>query len=558
MSFKKKNTKISTLKEVLEEKAGMKLEEFVKPKNHKIPNMDKVSKRIFRAKKDNEVITIVGDYDCDGITSSTILYQCFKKAGLNVKVRLPKRFSEGYGLSEKIIDEIDEGLVVTVDNGISAVEPIKKAKDKGLDVIIIDHHLSREDGEIPPADIIIDPHITKDCEFNYYCGAGLSYKLAQEMFPEEKNKEFLRSMQFISAIGTVADVMPIVDENRRIVEIIKEIETIKMPAGLKVLLQEVNLLKHLTAEDIVFKISPMINALGRMEDDGAFQSFKTLNSTKFDTAKVYVAEMVEKNNKRKEETEKAVKKADETIKKLALLGNPLFLLNIEAHEGILGLVANKVAEKYKTPTIILTETQDGFLRGSGRTYGDFHLKDCLDRNKDLLLKYGGHKQACGLSVEKDKFSELFSSLLDEKVQPQTKKDILFDLELDFNEIPDAIKFLEQYEPFGVGFEKPIIKTKINALPVANGKYYQTLNADGLKFLCGQNITALMFGKTKEFEEAQTPKKFDVVGTISNNYFYFGRKETITPQIMIEDFAPIEEKEVKTSLANLLESMASSF
>ena len=283
MLYVKRND-FKSIKEVVEYNTGMSAEEFtVDVRDGFIKNLDNAVKFAKEFLKTNSTskITIVGDYDCDGIMATGIMAIAFRLYGVEVETRLPKRFSEGYGLSEKIIDEIDEGLIITVDNGIAAVKAIEKAKKKGLSVIIIDHHLPLSytiDGNkkiiLPDADVIVDPAAEDESDFSNYCGAALAYHFARKLLPDMK----LKNLLVLASIATVADVMPLVGPNRTMVKDgLKYINQGVSVPGLKALLENIEL-TNVQESDYGFKLGPLFNAPSRMYDNGADKALALISS----------------------------------------------------------------------------------------------------------------------------------------------------------------------------------------------------------------------------------------------------------------------------------------
>lgn len=298
-----------SIEEVIERNTGMTVSEFLTPgPPTDICGLDGTVSRIKAAIEHNETITIFGDYDVDGITASAILWSVLKILGNTASIRLPKRFSEGFGFSMNAAEEISEGLLITVDNGISAAESIKKVKEKGVSVIVIDHHLPN--GELPDADYIIDPHVSKirDDDFEDWCGAGLAYrvslKLLQHYLKGYNEKMYVRMTNHIvqlAALGTICDVMPLVKDNRFIVkEGLKQINE-RPCKGIRALLDATETY-HVDETTCGFKLGPIINAAGRMMDDGAMLSFDVLTACIRGTEKTLEAlaeELVSLNEKRK-------------------------------------------------------------------------------------------------------------------------------------------------------------------------------------------------------------------------------------------------------------------
>ena len=527
-------------------------------KKYEIDKLNDAVSLIRCALFDDDAITVVGDYDADGITASAILKLLFDTLGANITIRLPRRFSEGYGLSEKIIDEIDSGLLITVDNGVVAIDAIKKAKEKGLKVIVIDHHLGMEDGTLPDADVIIDPNaIANSATFNSYCGAGLSYKLAEAFLGSVH--PMMKKITSLAAIGTIADVMPLVEENRLIVENgLKYMTTdAGRTAGLGALLTEYNIEKHLIAKDVGFKIGPAINAPGRLFDDGAMRAFELLSFDGYWKHAVILAkQLVEYNNTRKKLAAEGTAKVEQNIERNGLIGNvPLAIYEPGLPEGLVGIFAGRIAEKYKTPCLILTDSEDPkILKGSARSYGDVHLKNILDAHAELLTKYGGHAEAAGLSLERENFEE-FARVIQEGVEMTIPDldEIIYDLEIEAKDIPDVIVELDKYAPYGEGNPEIVFSIKdVDLFPGPRG-FYDTMGDEKQHLkLYAKHADIIAFDAASKYLEAEEPRRVSLVGSISKNTWH----AKITPQIECIDFEAVKNTVQSTPLAALLAKMGS--
>ena len=547
-----------TISDVVFRNVGVKsLEELNGKDNYRIDHLEEAADLIKSAIKDKQQITIVGDYDADGVTSSAIMYYVLANLGANVKVRIPKRLSEGYGISTKIIDEIDSGLIVTVDNGIVAFDPIKKAKEKGLKVIITDHHLLDESGQVPEADIIIDPHIEGSADFEDYCGAGIAYRLVKHLTDD---KQMLAKMSCFAAIGTVADVMPLIEENRQIVqEGLKNMVTYgARTTGLYSILHAVNKENSITATDIAFKIGPMLNACGRLFDDGAMISFNAIcYDGKYD--ETIGMKMNGYNEQRKKLVKQGEEAAEQNIKDNGLFADvPLVIYEPSIQEGIVGIIAGHLAEKYQVPTFVFTDSeQENVLKGSGRSAGEVHLKDLLDKSNEMLYKYGGHKEAAGVSVFKENYEKMVEKMQEVCPEPQNLysiDDIYYDLEVKQSEIPVVLNELKKFEPFGEGNPKPVFLVKGFQLSPRYSSVFRTMgeNNEHLK-LFGASATAVAFNQVDEYHRLSDPQRLNFVGVITENN-YMGNSEA---QIEVSYMECAEEIFEKSLLAMQLEKMAQS-
>ncbi len=509
----------------------------------------------------NKPVTIVGDFDSDGVTSTTILYKALTWAGFkNVRFRIPKRFSEGFGINLSIINEIKEGLVITCDNGIAQVDAIKAAKDKGLAVIIIDHHQPViEEGKIilPPADIIIDPNALEgSADFCGYCGAGLSYRFACEMLERDKVK--CVQLLGLAAIGTVADVMELREENYVFVRngLKYLLDSRVCPSGLFALISALGLNRHISAADIGFKIGPTINAASRMKDDGATDAVNLLIFKGSYPEAIGMAEkLIALNEERKEAKKEGLRLAHEMIEDECLFGDiPLVLYLPGIKEGIAGIIAGNLCEEFKVPAVVLTDAKDGSLKGSARSCGNYDIKAELDKCADLLLRYGGHTGAAGLSLKKEIFEALRARLNENATSFvfESASDIFYDLEISASQIPSMIEELDKYEPFGEGNAHIVFKVNDFSVVPRYGAYKKLMGADeSIVKIYASQVTAIGFDMAKKMEKIAQPKLLNLVGTLSDNYF----NGSVEHQIEFCDFVQSDVKKVATPLAERLKAMA---
>ena len=521
MRIQKRRPECKTIEDVVLTNVGMSKDSFLFPlTNYHIDGITDAATLLNMAGCKNDTITIVGDYDADGICATSILSLVFKEKGWNFTTRLPKRFSEGYGLSESIIDEIDSGLLITVDNGIAASDAINKAKEKGLTVIVTDHHLPDADCTIPVADVVIDPNaIHGTADFNGYCGAGIAFKLAIEILGE--NHPLIPKLRSLAAIATVADVMPLVHENRFIVKqglsdmLTKEGKT----SGLAAILAECKQERYFSAKNVAFKLAPMINAPGRMRDDGAEISLDILTfEGDYFTASSKAGFLSSMNEERKLAKNTGMKLLHQNIEKNGLANTcPLIVYEQGLPEGLVGIFAGQLAEEYKVPSFVLTGGEDdGIAKGSGRTYNDINIKELLDRHQGLMVKYGGHSEAAGISVSLDVIDEFRNALIEdlkENIVTVDDDTLYFDLKIDAKQIGIALDNLDIYEPFGQG--NPEIVFYIENFMITETKFMQ--GGESVRFLSG-NGNAVCFGMGEEYEKMGKPKVVNLVGTLSRNCF----------------------------------------
>lgn len=486
-----------------------------------IPNLCEAVK-LLRAHK-NDHITIVGDYDADGITSTSILYLALISLSYDVSYRIPKRFTEGYGLNPAIIDEIDSGFVITVDNGIASFDAIKKAKDKDLSVIILDHHLPKKDASgqalVPPADVIVDNFVNEDAGFIPYCGAGLALRFVMEL---GINADLFRSLIPHAAIGTVADVVPLRSENYVIVregmKIMNE-DPGALSIGLAALLKRAHFAGDITSEAIGFRIAPVLNAQSRMEDEGAVRSLQLLTASDSSEADALSEVMISVNDDRKEARYYADKKAEKQIVDEGLDKECPIVLNIpDIGDGIIGLVAGSIAEKYSRPCICFTNSENGLLKGSARSGSPLYdMKEHLDMVSSYLSAYGGHKGAAGLSLRADNFSGFKKAVIEasKDFTPSPLDNIYYDLNIREDEIPAVSEIISRYEPYGNENSEILFHVENYSVIPAAGKYGSLFQKSpegeylSIKYT-GRNSCALGYGMA-DLPEA---KRMELIGTVS--------------------------------------------
>jgi single-stranded-DNA-specific exonuclease len=492
-------------------------------------------------------IRIVGDYDIDGVCSTYLLYRALNEIGAYADYEIPDRIKDGYGINESIIRQAaEDGIdtILTCDNGIAATTQISLAKELGLTVLITDHHdIRKEDGVeiLPPADAIINPK-QMDCSYPYpeICGGLVAYKLVQALYeaysiPEEK---WLEMLEF-AAIATVGDVMKLQDENRIIVkEGLKRMGQTKS-LGLKKLIEKNNLDQDaITAYQIGFVIGPCLNAGGRLHT--AKLALSLLLSESEEEAERMAQELKDLNDQRKTMTRQGTEKAIEQVESLHQNDKVLVVYLPDCHESLAGIIAGRLREQYQKPSFVLTDGEEG-VKGSGRSIEAYHMFDALVEVKDLLLKFGGHPMAAGLSLEKENV-EMFRSSLNELAKLEEEdfiRKIWIDVPMPLEYINEPlIEELDLLEPFGQGNEKPLFAQKelsIRSVRVL-GK-----NRNVVKFSLasgqGMPMDALLFANGDSFlEELLDSRKLDVIYYPAVNE-YNGNKSL---QIVIKNYKILKE------------------
>ena len=467
-----------------------------------LTDMDKACARILEAIDKEQTIVVYGDYDVDGVTATALLYQHLKGMGASVKCMLPSREGDGYGLSKNAIQSIhDKGcqLIVTVDNGISALEEAEFAASLGVDLIVTDHHLPHD--ALPKAVAVVDPRRADDhSPFKGLCGAGVAFKLcaALDGCPPEEMLDYCGDL---AAVGTVADVMPLTGENRTLVKAgLKLLQQTDRP-GISALLEEVGLGgKPITAENVSYAIAPRINAAGRM--DNAVTALQLVLCEDEERAEELAHKLNEINVARQETEQEIVKAAQEQLDaEPAILEDRVILLwGRDWHPGVIGIVASRLVEKTGRPVIVVSVDEHGEGKGSGRSVQGFNLHECIASCEDILLRFGGHAMAAGLSVREENLPELRRRLNEWAARECA---VLFtpplecDLSIHLDRITvESVRRLEQLAPYGAENPTPVFvleKAVIDGIfSVSEGKHCRLRLRQG-----NASIYAVWFGMPPE-------------------------------------------------------------
>lgn len=455
----------------------------------------------------DQMAAIASDFDCDGIFSAFILKKGFEMCGISSRIYTPDRISEGYGLNRRIVDEAQEegvGFLITCDNGIAAKEEILYAGMKGLPVIVTDHH--EVQGEIPEAEAVIDQK-QADCPYPFkgLCGAGVTFQLISALFERMGVAACKREPLLVyAAIATVADVMELKGENRVLVKEglrrLKDTENI----GLRALLEAQGLAqKEIRAYDIGFVIGPCFNAAGRI--DTVAKAFELLEEREEDKARSLASELKEINDTRKQMTEEAAAKAFEMIGAGEEALRPVQLIHLpDCHESLVGIVAGRVRERYHHPVIVFTSVGDGLVKGSGRSIESYHMFDRLMECRDLMVRFGGHRMAAGMTLKESDLPELERRLNERAgLRPEDFVPVLdIDVALPVGQVSERlIADLEVLEPFGNGNPKPVFAEQHFKLLRAS-KYGKNKNVLGMKVanMSGTVMDAVCFRNIEELEQ----------------------------------------------------------
>ena len=522
------------------------IKDFLSPSLDKLSDpflfrdMDKATDRIIRAIRGKEPIIIYGDYDVDGTSSIALLVRNLQKCNSHPFYYVPHRLKEGYGLSKEGLRSIkNEGfkLIITVDCGINAVEEIQLAKELGIDVIVTDHHTPKRN--LLDAFAVINPK--RDGENYPYLelsGVGVAFKLIDALYYKigKERSEIFRDLDLV-ALGTIADVVPLNGENRILAK--KGIDMLNKTekTGLLALIQRSGLKKGaIGAYEIGFILGPRLNASGRL--DSAVKTVEILLTEERERAWEY-ATILDKSNKVRQELHgKVVKESIEIIKEKEYDKgiNGIVLAKEDWHEGVVGIAASKIAEKYSRPTILIS-TAGEFGKGSGRSIKSFSILDALERCKEYLIRYGGHRYAVGITIDKDMipgFRTAFNNIVREQLKEQDLiRTIESDCELTFKEIDKILlSEIKMLEPFGVGNPQPVFLTK----NVDFVGYPRIVGKDHLKIKVREDnivFEAIGFGQADAVKSIEMGKKVYSIFYHLKESKYRNRKEVQLHLLKIE-------------------------
>lgn len=501
-----------------------KYEECLDPEG--MPGMQEAVERIRQAVEKGEKILIYGDYDVDGVTASTVMKRALEFAGAKeVEVMLPNRFTDGYGMSEKVVERAvaaNVGLVITVDCGSRNLEIVKELAERGIPTIVTDHHECGD--ELPAAVAVLNPKrrdVEVPAEMRNLAGVGVAFKVAQALvkaglIPAGREKWLLD----LVLIGTICDSMQMTAENRRLCFYgMKVLQQTRWP-GLKELMRVAGV-KRLNGDAIGFQLGPRLNAAGRM--DTAEQALGLLMTEKRTEAAKLAMGLEKLNAERKSQQRTAV----DEIRKAGIGDDPVIVVDGKWHEGVIGIIAGRLVEEYQRPAFVFSQTQgDDILKGSGRSFGDFSLAEALKACEETMIGGGGHAEACGVKVAPERLddfrrqmNEYYRSLKlkDQERFLEVKEDLvvrdLKDLSL------ELIGELAQLEPFAEGNSEPVF-----LLPEVRVTEVARLGADGehLRMVVeddkGESLKLMQFFASKENLGIQPGGRADVWMTLTENEF----------------------------------------
>ena len=509
-----------------------------------LDGMDKAVDRVLRGLAADEAFFVFGDYDVDGTNGAAMLYLFLKEMGARAQFYIPDRLKEGYGISRMGIDhavELGVNLFIAIDCGITAVDQVAYASQRGLDVIICDHH---EAGPVlPPALAVLDPIKPGDpYPFKPLSGCGVGFKLIQGIARRLGKEDLLRPYLDFVTLASTADIVPLTGENRVLVKLgLENINSSPRP-GIKALIESAGLkLGRITTGQIVFALAPRINAAGRLGD--ATRAVRLLTSNDPEEARALAQELEEENRNRRKIDEDTFADAQQLFEEcFDVDSDPAIVLHQEHwHPGVVGIVASRMVERYYKPSIMMA-TVDGVAKGSARSVSGFDIYEALKRCEDKILQFGGHKYAAGLTVEIERleeFREAFKAAVKDLMAEELKTpEIRIDMELGLQEItPRFIKILREFAPFGPNNSRPTFLTR--GLEVAGTA--RIVGRNHLRFRVRHNGTsfdAIGFGLGELLPRVFSGRKdLECVYTVEENEWTppsGSRSADPVPQLKIKD------------------------
>ena len=512
-------------------------------------DMDKAVERVRQAVVAGEKILVYGDYDVDGTTAVSLVYSFLRRLTRQIDFYIPERYDEGYGVSYKGIDWASANgfrLIITLDCGIKANEKVEYARERGIDMIICDHHLP--ENELPKAVAVLDPK-REDCHYPFddLSGCGVGFKLVQAYsLRYDIPFDSLIPLLDLLVVSIASDLVSVTDENRILAHFGLKQLNVNPREGLLAMIQLSGLEPgHLTIDDIVFKIGPRINAAGRMESGR--MAVELLTALDSEEAVRIGTEINEHNNERKNIDRRITQEAIEMVRSGNCLsgGNATIVYNPQWHKGVVGIVASRLVEAFYKPTIVFTMSQEGLVTGSARSVHGFDLYDAIESCADLLENFGGHLYAAGLTLKEENlpaFCERIEKAISGTIIPAMQTPVVeIDAKLNFSQItPKFLRILKQFQPFGPGNSAPVFLTE-NVYDNGMGR---KVGAEGghLKLELIQeshpyhHISAIAFNMADFFDHIKAGNPIDVCYSIVENYY----RGTANTQLRIKDLRGREE------------------
>ena len=501
-----------------------------------LSDMDRAAARLKKAIENRERVVVYGDYDVDGITSVSLMLKYLTSKGLTPDYYIPDRAGEGYGMNIAALRKLrSEGasLVITVDNGISAFDEITEGEAAGLDFIITDHHES--DGRVPEATAVINPKISPDYPFRELAGVGVAFKLICAVEGKGSEKKILSEYGEIIAVGTIADVVPLLSENREIAKVgLRKMNRGDVCPGLAALIGLLNKNgREITSSTIGYMLAPRINAAGRM---GTTEKAVGLFMAATPEEAVFYAEALCEENRVRQETEQRImEEAEEALEKQVDLSKDkvMVISGHGWHQGVIGIIASRLTDRYYLPSVLISE-ENGAAKGSGRSIAGFNLFEAFSACSEYLDKFGGHELAAGLSLDAANI-DVFRKAINEYAEKKMTDDVMLaritaECELGFGDVDLTLcREMSRFEPCGTANPQPIFLIKglrvLSVAPLSSRRFSRFLLSDGRN-----ELSAVCFDIPYDSLICGAGDRINVMATVSENVF----RDKASAQLTIKD------------------------
>ena len=514
-----------------------------------MPDMDKAVARLNKAMGAKEKIMVYGDYDVDGTTAVALVYKYLQHYYSNIEYYIPTRYEDGYGISQRCIEQAAEagvGLIIILDCGIKAIDEIEYARSLGIDFIICDHHVP--DDRLPEAVAILNPKLDNSpYPCSHLSGCGVGYKFMQAFaISNGLDTADLEGMLDLVAVSIAADIVPMVDENRIMTYHGLRRLNSNPNMGLRAIIQICGLSnREITISDVIFKIGPRINASGRMQSGR--EAVELLVSRDINDAMEKAREIDRYNQDRKELDKRVTDEANailEAREEFTSDKKSIVIYNKDWHKGIIGIVASRITELYYKPAVVLTYS-NGLATGSSRSVQGFDVYKAVDDSRDLLENFGGHSYAVGLSLKEEnipEFTRRFEKFVADNILPtQLTPQLDIDAVLTFSQIStEFLSTLRRFNPYGPGNNKPVFCTR-NVLDFGTsklvGKHSEHIKLEMVDDTSGKVLGGIAFNMSKHFEKIHAGKRFSICYTIEENKH---QRNINAIQLLIKDIHIIDE------------------
>lgn len=527
----KKKGLCSNLSEYVTETTGLQINTILDSGRYRYvcPGISEAAEMLSDAVYSGRPVRVIVDYDADGIDAGAEIFMILRKMGAkDFIITVPKRLKDGYGMKTSMLDGVpDNAFIMTIDNGITALPAISEAKRRGMTVVVLDHH--QHNGELPPADLIVDPEDNPaGWTFPHYCGAGLTYKLGEALFPGDKN--FLDQLSVFACLATIADAVNVLGDNRNIIlRGLKNMNSRNCPDGIAAVLEYLKnnkKVENIGIYEIAYKIAPMINAPGRLSDNGGKFTLSCMFQKGLKAA-ASAEKLFQINEERKELVEEAKKRIRERDRSCMILGERIrFVYLPDFQEGLCGILAGHISEETGLPVFVMAKNPEGAIKGSARCQQNENVFKLLQKAAALMSSFGGHDCAAAFKFEEKNIQAVYHILECSARQPEEQDVRFYDLEVLPVSIPAVYTSLAQIGVSGVGFPSPVLKiTAPVDEPKAIGeeKNHLSFKMAGIK--------CIAFSMYNKYLSMGSPLRMTVYATLGTNWWK-GRAYT---QLEVIDF-----------------------